>query len=105
MNWTGVNLLIVDDESDLLDLLIQRFKRKGANVTGLTSSEEALQQLEKGAFDIGIYDINLPGMDGIELLRQTRELNPDMEVIMLTGHGTVETAIEAMKLGAYDYLP
>lgn len=104
MNWNGVNLLIVDDESDLLELLIQRFKRKGANVTGLQTSEEALRQLQKAAFDIGIYDINLPGMDGIQLLRQTRELNTDMEVIMLTGHGTVDTAIEAMKLGAYDYL-
>lgn len=104
MNWNSVNLLIVDDESDLLELLIQRFQRKGANVTGCFSSEEALRQLQKAVFDIGIYDINLPGMDGIQLLRQTRELNTDMEVIMLTGHGTVDTAIEAMKLGAYDYL-
>jgi two-component system NtrC family response regulator/two-component system response regulator AtoC len=104
MNWKDISILIVDDESDLLKLLIQRFQRKGANVTGCSSSEEALQRLPRFAFDIGIFDINLPGMDGIQLLRKTKELNPDMEVIMLTGHGTVETAIEAMKLGAYDYL-
>ena len=102
--WKNTHLLIVEDETDSLNLLVKRFERKGFNVIGTKSSEEALRVLEEASIDIGIYDINLPGMDGVELLRATKELDPDMEVIMLTGHGTVETAIDAMKLGAYDYL-
>ncbi|BCJ88268.1 sigma-54-dependent transcriptional regulator [Effusibacillus dendaii] len=104
MEWQNIRLLIVDDETDLLDLLLQRLQRKGCTVSGAASSEEALRLLDAASFDVGIYDINLPGVDGIQLLRETKHKNPDMEVIMLTGHGTVDTAIEAMKLGAYDYL-
>lgn len=102
--WRNSNVIIVDDETDLLELLTGRFQRKGCNVVGLTSSETAARLLRTESFDLGIYDIKLPGMDGVELLRLSKEINPDMEVIMLTGHGTVETAIETMKLGAYDYL-
>ncbi|MCL4481109.1 MAG: sigma-54 dependent transcriptional regulator [Bacteroidetes bacterium] len=102
--WRNTHLLIVEDETDSLNLLVERFERKGCQVTGTTSSEEALRMLKEASVDVGIYDINLPNMNGVELLRATKELDPDMEVIMLTGHGSVETAIETMKLGAYDYL-
>lgn len=104
MEWENVSVLIVDDETDLLRLMVQRLRRKGCVVSGAASSEEALCLLDAASFDVGIYDINLPGMNGIDLLRITREKNPDMQIVMLTGHGTIETAIEAMKLGAYDYL-
>ncbi|GAX90362.1 sigma-54-dependent transcriptional regulator [Effusibacillus lacus] len=104
MDWKNVRILIVDDETDLINLLVQRFTRKGAKVAGASSSEEAIAELAKSSFDIGIFDINLPGMNGIELLRSTKTQYPDVEIIMLTGHGTVDTAIEAMKLGACDYL-
>ncbi|KXG44299.1 sigma-54-dependent transcriptional regulator [Tepidibacillus decaturensis] len=100
----SVQMIVVDDEQDLLQLLVQRLKRKGYQVSGFASGHEALKQMEQTSYDIGIYDIKMPGMDGIELLRESKKRSPNMEVIMLTGHGTVETAIDAMKSGAYDYL-
>lgn len=102
--WKNVHLLIVEDETDSLNLLVERFTRKGFKVIGAPSAEDALRILTGSSMDLGIFDINLPDMDGVQLLKATKELDPDIEVIMLTGHGTVETAIEAMKLGAYDYL-
>lgn len=102
--WKNVHLLIVEDETDSLNLLVERFTRKGFEVIGAASSEDALRILAGSSMDLGIFDINLSDMDGVQLLKATKELDPDVEVIMLTGHGTVETAIEAMKLGAYDYL-
>lgn len=102
--WENLRLIIVDDEEDLLDLLVDRFERKGCYVEGYLNSFEAQKALQLRSFDLGIYDINLPQMSGVELLRWSKEVNPKMEILMLTGHGTVETAIETMKLGAYDYL-
>jgi len=101
---SSISILIVDDEQDLLQLMIQRLKRKGYLVDGVSSGEEALATLKASDYDLGIFDIKMPGMDGIELLKESKKLSPDMEVIMLTGHGTIETAIDAMKGGAYDYL-
>lgn len=97
-------VLVVDDEKDLLQLLLKRLQRKGYNVDGYLSGEEALESTKKSVYDIGIFDIKMPGMDGIELLKEAKRANKAMEIIMLTGHGTVETAIDAMKAGAYDYL-
>lgn len=99
-----IRILVVDDESDLLRLLVRRLNRKGYQAKGVTSGEEALLLLKDETFDIGIFDIRLGGMDGIQLLEKTKKRQPEMEVLMLTGHGTIETAIEAMKMGACDYL-
>lgn len=104
IEWENLSLIIVDDEEDLLNLLVDRFQRKGCFVEGYLSGIEAQKALQVRNLDIGIYDINLPQMSGVELLRWSKEVNPEMEILMLTGHGTVETAIETMKLGAYDYL-
>lgn len=100
----NAKIIVVDDELDLLQLLVQRLKRKGYIVEGFPSGEEALEQIDKASFDIGIFDIKMPGIDGIELLKEVKKRIPDLEVIILTGHGTIETAIDAMKSGAYDYL-
>lgn len=100
----GIRLLIVDDEFDLLRLLVQRLNRKGFQAKGVASAEEALALIKKETFDVGIYDIRLEKMDGLQLLKKTKTVQPEMEILMLTGHGTIETAIEAMKLGAHDYL-
>lgn len=100
----GARLLVVDDEKDLLELLARRLKRKGYEVESAHTAEEAVQLLKNQVFDIGIYDIRLPKMDGITLLKETKGMQPEMEIVVLTGHGTIETAIEAMKFGAYDYL-
>lgn len=97
-------LLVVDDEEDLLELLVHRLKRKGYDVDSSLSAEEALPLLKKYYYDVAIYDIRLPKMDGITLLKETKAIQQDVQVLMLTGHGTIETAIEAMKFGAFDYL-
>lgn len=97
-------ILVVDDEKDLLDLLVKRLNRKGFIAKGVESSEEAIPLLKKNVYDVGIFDIRMKGMNGLELLKITKEIQPETEIIMLTGHGTIDTAIEAMKLGAYDYL-
>jgi DNA-binding NtrC family response regulator len=101
---SGTRLLIVDDEKDLVSLLVKRLSRKGYEAHSAETAEDALELLKRHIFDIAIYDIRLPNMDGISLLKETKRIAPETEIVMLTGHGTIETAIEAMKLGAFDYL-
>ncbi|PLR83661.1 sigma-54-dependent Fis family transcriptional regulator [Bacillus canaveralius] len=100
----AVKLLVVDDEKDLLELLVKRLKRKGYDVDSAENAEMALPLLKERYYDVAVYDIRLPIVDGITLLKETKKIQPEMEVLMLTGHGTIETAIEAMKFGAFDYL-
>lgn len=99
-----IKVLAVDDEPDLLDLLVKRLNRKGFKAIGVSSAEEAIPLLKRDVFDVAIYDIRMEEMDGLELLTETKQIQPEIEVIMLTGHGTIDTAIDAMKRGAYDYL-
>ncbi|ABB15526.1 sigma-54-dependent transcriptional regulator [Carboxydothermus hydrogenoformans] len=99
-----IKVLVVDDEENFRDLLIQRLTRKGYEVKGAATGEEALQFLKEETFHLAIFDIKMPGIDGIELLQRARQLDENLQVIILTGHGTIESAIGAMKLGAYDYL-
>ena len=101
---SATRLLVVDDEQDLLELLVRRLKRKGFEVDSAGTAEDALELVKKNEYDIGVYDIRLPNMDGIELLKETKKVQPDIEVLILTGHGTIDTAIEAMKVGAFDYI-
>lgn len=101
---TRIRILLVDDEPELLNLLTRRMRRKGHQAEAAASAEAAVSLLAGASFDVGIYDIKLPGMNGVELLKYTKEKQPGMEVIMLTGHGTLETAIKSMKIGAYDYI-
>jgi len=99
------NILIVDDEEDFLNTLMNRLKKRGIDTAGCTSGEEALELIKKKTFDVVVLDIKMPGgMDGIETLREMKKLRPDMEVLLLTGHGSVETSVEGMKEGAFDYL-
>ncbi|MBW1799843.1 MAG: response regulator [Deltaproteobacteria bacterium] len=99
------NVLIVDDEKDFLETLVNRLKKRNIDATGVESGEEGLAEMEKKPFDVVILDIKMPGgMDGIEALREMKKIQPLAEVILLTGHASVETSIEGMKLGAFDYL-
>ncbi len=100
----NTRILIVEDEAPLRRLLHKRLSRKGGVVDAFCSAEEALPGLDKEAYDVALVDIRLPGMDGIELLRAIKEKEASTEVIIITGHGTIDSAISAMKLGAYDYL-
>lgn len=100
----GARLLVAEDEANLRLVIQKELQRLGYRVDVAPDGEAALRRLEEGNVDVLLCDINMPRMDGMELLRRVHERANPPEVIMLTGHATVETAIEAMKLGAYDYL-
>jgi len=97
-------ILLVDDEKDFVEMLGLRLEEIGERVTPAYSGRECLQVLEKKEIDVVILDILMPGMDGIATLKEIKRKHPLIEVIMLTGHGTTESAVEGMKLGAFDYL-
>jgi two-component system OmpR family response regulator len=97
-------VLLVDDEKDFLDVLAERMAARGIEVSTATSAAEALRLVEEESFDAIIVDLMMPDMDGIETLKRLKIEQPDSQVILLTGHATVEKGIEAMKLGAVDFL-
>jgi DNA-binding NtrC family response regulator len=98
-------ILVVDDEVDFLETIINRLKKRKLEAVGAASGEEAIQKLKSEPFDVVVLDIKMPGgMDGIEALREIKKIQPLAEVLLLTGHASVETSIEGMKLGAFDYL-
>jgi DNA-binding NtrC family response regulator len=102
-----VSVLLVDDEASFLETLAKRITKRDIKVATAQSGQEALDTLEKGSaksFDAVILDVKMPGMDGLETLAAIKRAHPNVEVIMLTGHATVESAIEGMKAGAFDYL-
>ena len=101
----NVNVLLVDDETPFVETLTKRLVRRKLEITPAYTGQEALTQLDADrAIEVVILDVKMPGMDGVETLREIKARHPLVEVIMLTGHATVETAIEGMKLGAFDYL-
>lgn len=100
----AIRLLIVDDDVELRDALVGRFERLGMVVAGCGSGEEALVRSGQGRWDVALLDLHLPGITGLELLVKLKEAQPEMEVILLTAHSSIETAVLAMKRGAYDYL-
>ena len=98
------HILVVDDEKDFVEMLSLRLQEVGEKVSTAYSGKECLETLEKTNIDVVILDIKMPGMDGMETLREIKKRFPIIEVIMLTGHGSAETAVEGMKSGAFDYL-
>jgi len=99
------NILVVDDEPGIREFLADALSFDGHDVTQAADGMDALRQVHSRAFDLMLTDLKMPGaLTGIDLLRQLKAEQPDTEVIVMTAHGTVETAVEAMKLGAYDYL-
>ena len=98
------NVLLVDDEEKFLDVLSQRLGTRGLDAVTATSGEEALVKIKNKNFDAIILDIMMPGMGGIETLKRIRKENPELQIIMLTGRGSVDKAVEAMKEGAIDFL-
>jgi DNA-binding NtrC family response regulator len=99
------NVLFVDDEVPFVEAMSRRLKKRDISIVTSFSGLEALDVLEKDRnVEVVILDVKMPGMDGIETLGEIRKRFPLVEVVMLTGHATVETGIEGMKLGAFDYL-
>jgi DNA-binding NtrC family response regulator len=99
-----ISLLIVDDDNEYRGVVARRFLRRGHDVEHTGSPTEALRLAEKKHFDVAILDVAMAEMDGVQLLERLRQVDPETQAIMLTGQGTIETAIRAMKLGAYDFL-
>jgi DNA-binding NtrC family response regulator len=99
-----ISILIVEDDADFRDLSARWMRRKGHKVDAAASGAEALRLCEQHDYEVGIFDMNMPGMSGIELLHHVRQNQINLEVIILTGQGTIESAVQAMKLGAGDYL-
>ena len=98
-------ILLVDDETPFVETMSKRLNKRGLKVISADSGDSALTRLDEDSnVDVIILDVKMPGMDGIETLQEIKKRYPLKEVIMLTGHATVETAIEGMKLGAFDYL-
>jgi DNA-binding NtrC family response regulator len=97
-------LLIVDDEDQFVEALSERLSMRTYDVTTSLTGEDAIEKITNYNFDVVILDVRLPGIEGTAVLREIKNLKPLTEVIMLTGHGTVEMAIEGMKLGAFDFL-
>jgi two-component system OmpR family response regulator len=97
-------ILIVDDEKDFLETIVKRLQARNINVTGVESGFKALELIADRDFDVVILDVKMPGLDGIETLRELKKKKPLLEVIMLTGHASVESGIQGMQLGAFDYV-
>ncbi len=100
----SIKLLIVDDDDDMRDDLVQLFRKQGHEVTAAVSGEDALDKAAHARFDVALLDLHLPGISGIDVLAKLKEQQPELEALMLTAHSSIETAVEAMRRGAYDYL-
>ena len=100
----GLRILFADDEAHLRDLMQMELPRIGHEVTVCPDGVAAVKALEKGTYDVALLDIKMPGLTGIEVLAKVRQASPDTAVIIMTGHATVDTAVQALRLGAFDYL-
>ena len=99
-----IRLLLVDDEKDFVNILSKRIKRRNIDVAKAFSGAEAIQALRGQEFDVAVLDLKMEDMDGIEVLKMLKIMDPKLAVIMLTGHGSAEAAEQGIKLGAFDYL-
>ena len=97
-------VLLVDDEEDFIESLSNRLEVRGLTVSTSTRGKDALDLLHDQKFDVVVLDLSMPGMDGLEVLKKMKEESPETEIIMLSGHGTIQTGTEAIKLGAEDFL-
>ena len=100
-----INFLLVDDEEEFVTAIVERLRKRGFNADCVFSGKEALNQLEKNdSIDVVILDIRLPDSDGIDILKKIKTKNPLIEVIIVSGYAAIDSAVESIKLGAFDYL-
>ena len=100
----NLRVLVVDDEADFLETIIKRLQRRKIDACGVDGGKKALEIVENERFDVVVLDILMPGMDGIETLKLLKKKKPFIEVIILTGHGSVESGLQGMQFGAFDYI-
>lgn len=102
----GLHVLVVDDEPDVRDLLVEYFRERGFEVDAAPEGREAIRVLERAGarYTLVITDLQLPGADGLAVLRAAKAANPSLYVIIITGYASLDSAIQAVRLGAYDYL-
>ncbi|MEJ5329187.1 MAG: response regulator [Desulfobaccales bacterium] len=100
----AIRVLVVDDEARFRTTLAKMLRSRGLVVEAVGSGEECLTELDDRPYDVVLLDIRMPGLGGLETLRLLKERHPEVEVVMLSGHANLDTAIELLKLGAYDYL-
>jgi two-component system, OmpR family, response regulator len=98
------NILVVDDEASIRFFLLEALEREGYHVTPAECGEDALQRAQAESFDLALIDLRLPGMDGMQVLKTLRQASPDTAIIVLTAHASLESAVEALRQGAHDYL-
>jgi DNA-binding NtrC family response regulator len=99
-----VRVLIVDDEDEFVDAVVERLNLRGFEANGVTTGREAIQLLEEHTYEILLLDVKMPGLGGLEILRQVKAKRPELKVVLLTGHGSTQDAEEGMRLGAFKYL-
>jgi len=100
----GARILLVDDEVVFTDNMSKLLENRGYRVKAVNNGESAVSALEEEDFDVVVLDLKMPGMDGIATLKELKKVGASTETLILTGHGSIDTALEAVKLGAYDYL-
>lgn len=100
----GLRVLIVDDEEELVSALVERLNLRGFAASGVTTGTDALAFLAREECDVVLLDVKMPGLGGLEVIRRIKEEHPGLEVVLLTGHGSVNSVEEGMALGAFDYL-
>jgi len=99
-----IRVLLVDDEEDLVEYMSKRLLKKGFNVKASFSGEEALEAAKQASYDVAVVDLRMPGIDGVETQKRLREIQPFLQCIVLTGHGSIESALESGHEDAFDYL-
>lgn len=101
---SGAKILLVDDEKIFTRNMAKLLSNRGYQVEAVNSGDEAIRAMEEKEFDVLVLDLKMPGMDGLTTLKEMKKLGLFAETLILTGHGSIDAALEAMKLGAYDYL-
>lgn len=104
MSQEKIRILVVDDEVRFLETLSKRLEMRDFHVTSVTSGQDALEMARVKSFDLALLDLKMPGMSGEETLAQIKQMHPEIEVVILTGHGSVDSAVQCMKAGSYTYL-
>lgn len=98
------NVLVVDDEEQFLEVFSRRLQGRGMKIDTAASGEDAIKHAKEGDFDAIVLDLVMPGLNGIETLKRLKDENPDLQIIILTGHASLEKGIEAIKAGAVDFM-